>query len=96
MLNVTLRDISLGHLFRDAAVSTSGSWRLLSGQYLANGWQHCSKAELEELVLQRHIRLGLQANAGAEDVRERCTLFAEGIDDRSPGRGKRRLKGWSA
>ena len=41
---------------------------------------------LEEFVLEGHVRLGLETNAGAEDVRESCSLLGESVDDGSTRR----------
>ena len=45
---------------------------------------------LEQLMLERHIRLGLETNAGSEDVGESAALLGEGIDD---GCARRRQRG---
>jgi len=47
---------------------------------------------LEQLVLERHLRLGLKTNAGTEDVNQGRTLLAEGVDDGSTGRGQGSLE----
>lgn len=47
---------------------------------------------LEQLVLQRHIRFGLQANTGAKDVGEGTTLLGQGIDNRRTGGRKGSLE----
>jgi hypothetical protein len=43
---------------------------------------------LEEFVLERHVRLGLKTNAGAEDVGESTTLLGQSVDNRSPWGGQ--------
>ena len=45
----------------------------------------------EQFVLQGHIRLRLQTDAGTEDVRESTALLGEGVDDGGAGRGERCL-----
>ena len=45
---------------------------------------------LEKLVLEGHLRLGLEAHAGTEDVRQSRPLLAEGVDNR---RSRRRQGG---
>lgn len=47
---------------------------------------------LEKLVLQRHIRLRLEAHARAEDVGQRCALLRKRVYDRRSGRRQRRLE----
>ena len=47
---------------------------------------------LEELVLEGHIALGLEADAGAEDVGESGALLSEGVDHGGAGRRERRLE----
>jgi hypothetical protein len=37
--------------------------------------------DLEELMLKGHVRLGLEADAGAEDVGKSATLLGQGIDN---------------
>lgn len=39
------------------------------------------RGDLEELVLQGHLRLGLQTNAGAEDVGQSRALLSQSIHD---------------
>lgn len=48
--------------------------------------------KLEELVLQSHVRLGLKANAGAEDVGQGGALLGKSIDDGSARRGQGSLE----
>jgi len=43
-------------------------------------------------VLERHIRLGVQTNAGTEDVGDGSTLFGQGVNDRGTGRRQRCLE----
>jgi len=60
---------------------------------LANSYKTSSPfASLEKLVLQGHIRLGLKANAGAEDVSQGAALLGQGVDDGGPRRGQRGLE----
>ena len=47
---------------------------------------------LEELVLEGHIALGLEADAGAEDVGESGALLGEGVDDGRAGWRQRCLE----
>lgn len=49
-------------------------------------------ADLEELVLQSHFRLGLQANASAEDVGQCRTLLSQGVHNGSARRSQRSLE----
>jgi hypothetical protein len=51
-----------------------------------------SPAHLEELVLKGHVRLGLETNAGTEDVGQGSALLGKGVDDGSAGRGQRSLE----
>jgi hypothetical protein len=48
----------------------------------ARGWL-TQAGHLEELVLEGHIILGLQTNAGTEDIRQGSALLGKSIDDRS-------------
>lgn len=45
-----------------------------------------------ELVLQGHVRLGLEADARAEDVGQGGALLGQGVDDGGAGRRERRLE----
>jgi hypothetical protein len=47
---------------------------------------------LEELVLKGHVVLGLETDAGAEDVGESRTLLSESVDDGSARRRERSLE----
>lgn len=47
---------------------------------------------LEQLVLQRHVRLRLQPNTSAEDVRQGTSLLGKSIDNRCARRGQRCLQ----
>lgn len=49
-------------------------------------------ADLEELVLQSHFRLRLQANASAEDVGQCRTLLSQSIHNGSARRSQRSLE----
>lgn len=48
--------------------------------------------QLEQLVLEGHVVLGLEADASPEDVDQSGPLLAEGVDDRSAGRRQGRLE----
>lgn len=48
--------------------------------------------DLEELVLQRHVRFRLKANASPENVGQRSTLLSQSVDNRSAGWRQRSLK----
>lgn len=43
-------------------------------------------------MLKRHIGLGLQADASAEDIRQGAALLGERVDDGGPGRRQGRLE----
>lgn len=43
-------------------------------------------------MLEGHVRLGLETNAGAEDVGDGCALLGKSIDNRSSGGSQRSLE----
>lgn len=47
-----------------------------------------SRVFLKQLVLKRHIRLGLQTNTSTEDVRKSATLFGQSVDNGSTRRSQ--------
>jgi hypothetical protein len=53
---------------------------------------HVAQAvHLEELVLEGHVALGLQTDAGTEDVGQGSALLGKRVDDRSARRRERSL-----
>lgn len=52
---------------------------------------HAQK-DLKELMLQSHVILGLQTNAGAEDVGQSTALLGKSVDDRSAWWSQRSLE----
>lgn len=55
-------------------------------KYTTPSYGRRSGTSLEELVLESHLRLGLEADTGAEDVGHGLALLAEGVDDGRAGR----------
>ena len=45
-------------------------------------------SDLEELVLQSHVALGLETDTGAEDVGQRTSLLSKSVDDWSARRSQ--------
>lgn len=53
---------------------------------------HTIHGGLVQLVLQGHVRLGLEADASAEDVGQGGALLGQGVDDGGAGRRERCLE----
>src|ERR1700709_841233 len=85
MYGATVKDTRFGNQFKLAfvkGVTIVGKLRIDRSR------MQLMEAHLEQLVLQGHLRLGLETDAGTEDVDQSRTLLAQGVDDGGTRRGQ--------
>lgn len=73
-------------------VNTSPETALTGRRLKLPGAKKAPGRSLKQFVLERHVGLGLEADAGAEDVGQGAALLGQGVDDGRTGRGHRRLE----